>query len=160
MTGGVGADDFDFNAVAEIGNGATRDVITDFVHLTDDIDLSTIDANGAAAGNTAFSFLAAQGAAFTGVAGSCAGPAGLPTTDPYVVKATSTATAVADFQIRADRSEDADGGGFHSVGAALRAFDSCRVGAPPRTTRWVRIDKAHSEHNESAFTLIVLQNSR
>ena len=50
MTGGAGADDFDFNSVAEIGKGATRDVIRDFAHLVDDIDLSTIDANGAAPG--------------------------------------------------------------------------------------------------------------
>ena len=40
MTGGAGADDFDFNSVAEIGRGATRDIIRDFVHLIDDIDLS------------------------------------------------------------------------------------------------------------------------
>ena len=33
MTGGAGADDFDFNSVAEIGKGATRDVIRDFAHL-------------------------------------------------------------------------------------------------------------------------------
>ena len=69
MTGGTGADDFDFNSVAEIGRGATRDVIRDFVHLIDDIDLATIDANGVAAGNAAFKFLALKGAAFTGVAG-------------------------------------------------------------------------------------------
>ena len=69
MTGGAGADDFDFNKVAEIGRGATRDIIRDFVHLVDDIDLATIDANGAAAGNGAFKFLAVKGAAFTGVAG-------------------------------------------------------------------------------------------
>ena len=95
MTGGAGADDFDFNTVAEMGNGATRDVITDFAHLSDDIDLSTIDANGAAAGNTAFTFLAANGAAFTGAAGQLAGssrtrPA--PSTTAPSSKATSTAT--------------------------------------------------------------------
>ena len=68
-TGGAGADDFDFNALAELGKtAATRDVIRDFTHLSDDIDLSTIDANGAAAGH-AFTFLAAQSAAFTGAAG-------------------------------------------------------------------------------------------
>ncbi|HSQ50977.1 MAG TPA: calcium-binding protein, partial [Nitrospiraceae bacterium] len=55
MTGGAGADVFDFNAVSEMGTSATtRDRIIDFAHLTDDIDLSTIDANGGAAGNTAF----------------------------------------------------------------------------------------------------------
>ena len=68
MTGGAGADDFDFNSVAEIGKGATRDIIKDFAHLSDDIDLATIDANGAAAGNK-FSFLAVKGDLFNGVAG-------------------------------------------------------------------------------------------
>ena len=71
MTGGTGLDDFDFNLVTEMGKtAATRDVIKDFA-LGDDIDLSTIDANGAALGHT-FSFLAAKGAAFTGVAGQLA----------------------------------------------------------------------------------------
>ena len=70
LIGGVGKDKFDFNGIVEIGNGAgARDVITDFLPGTDRMDLSTIDANGAAAGNTAFSFLATKGAAFTGVAG-------------------------------------------------------------------------------------------
>jgi hypothetical protein len=69
MTGGALHDVFDFNLVSEIGNGATRDVIADFAHLIDDIDLLTIDANGAAAGNGAFAFLAAKGAAFTGAKG-------------------------------------------------------------------------------------------
>lgn len=70
MTGGSGADDFDFNSISETGmTGSTRDVITDFSSRSDDIDLSTIDANGSAAGNAAFKFLAAKGAAFTGVKG-------------------------------------------------------------------------------------------
>ncbi len=70
MTGGAGADDFDFNAVADMGKtAAIRDVIKDFVHNVDDIDLRTIDANGTAAGNGVFKFLAAEGAAFTGVKG-------------------------------------------------------------------------------------------
>jgi Ca2+-binding RTX toxin-like protein len=68
VTGGAGDDRFDFNTAAEVGTGATRDVITDFIHLHDKIDFATIDANGAAAGHT-FTFLAAKGAAFTGVAG-------------------------------------------------------------------------------------------
>ena len=63
-------DVFDFNAVKESGKTATtRDVIKDFQHLIDDIDLSTIDSNGLAAGNAAFKFLAMKGAAFTGVKG-------------------------------------------------------------------------------------------
>ena len=51
FTGGSGRDLYDFNAVAECGVGGTnRDVITDFVHLTDDIDLMGIDANSTVAG--------------------------------------------------------------------------------------------------------------
>ena len=41
FTGGGGRDLYDVNAVAESGVGATkRDVISDFLHLTDDIDLT------------------------------------------------------------------------------------------------------------------------
>jgi serralysin len=70
LIGGSGADDFDFNSIAETGKKpATRDVIADFTHNSDDIDLKTIDANGSAFGNTAFKFLNAKGAAFTGVKG-------------------------------------------------------------------------------------------
>ncbi len=70
MTGGLLRDVFDFNKTTETGKtAATRDVIKDFTHLLDDIDLSTIDANSKIAGNQSFSFLAVKGAAFTGVAG-------------------------------------------------------------------------------------------
>ncbi len=70
MTGGLGSDDFDFNAVSETGKTAsTRDIIRDFTRGLDDIDLRHIDANGGAAGDTGFKFLAAKGAAFTGVKG-------------------------------------------------------------------------------------------
>ncbi len=72
MIGGAGADDFDFNSVAEIGRGATRDIIRDFVHLVDDIDLSTIDANGAACGQCRLQLPRVKGAAFTGAAGATA----------------------------------------------------------------------------------------
>ena len=70
MTGGSDDDTFDFNAVSEMGTtAATRKIITDFVHNDDVIDLSTIDANGAGAGDTAFSFLNGNGADFTGWSG-------------------------------------------------------------------------------------------
>ena len=102
MTGGTGADDFDFNTVAEIGKGATRDVIRDFVHLSDDIDLSTIDANGAAAGHT-FSFVAAQGTAFSGAKGQVRwfqdNPAGT-VNDKTIVQGDINGDKVADFQIQ------------------------------------------------------------
>jgi large repetitive protein len=58
LTGGSGTDRFTFNAVAEGGPGA-GDVITDFVHGVDVIDLSTIDAatgGGVNNGNQAFGF--------------------------------------------------------------------------------------------------------
>jgi Ca2+-binding RTX toxin-like protein len=58
MTGGTGKDIFDFNRVAETGKTATsRDVIKDFTHLSDDINLANIDASSKAAGNNAFTFI-------------------------------------------------------------------------------------------------------
>ena len=103
MTGGAGLDDFDFNSVAEIGRGATRDVIRDFVHLVDDIDLRTIDANGAAPGNAAFKFLAAKSAAFTGLAGQLRWlqdnrPGVL--NDKTIIEGDTNGNRVADFQIQ------------------------------------------------------------
>jgi serralysin len=103
MAGGYGADDFDFNAIAETGRTAsTRDVITDFQHNYDDIDLATIDANASAAGNNAFRFLATKGAAFTGVNGqlhwyqiNAAGTAN----DKTIIEADLNGDRVADFQI-------------------------------------------------------------
>jgi Ca2+-binding RTX toxin-like protein len=56
LTGGAGSDTFDFNALSEMGlTSATWDVINDFVHGLDRIDLSTLDANAGLAGNQAFS---------------------------------------------------------------------------------------------------------
>jgi Ca2+-binding RTX toxin-like protein len=70
LMGGAGDDDFDYNAVQETGKTkSTADLLKGFQHGHDDVDLSTIDANGSMAGNGAFKFLAAEGAAFTGVRG-------------------------------------------------------------------------------------------
>jgi Ca2+-binding RTX toxin-like protein len=56
LIGGTGRDTFDFNSLSEMGiTSATRDVISDFVRGLDKIDLSTLDANAALAGNQAFS---------------------------------------------------------------------------------------------------------
>jgi Ca2+-binding RTX toxin-like protein len=61
LTGGAGADRFDFNAIAESAKTATSaDIIMDFTPA-DVIDLSTIDANGAAAGNGAFQWRGTAG---------------------------------------------------------------------------------------------------
>ncbi|MFO1046847.1 MAG: hypothetical protein U1E52_02965 [Geminicoccaceae bacterium] len=64
-TGGAGRDLYDFNAVADSKAGAsTRDVITDFAHLTDKIDVMGLDADGTVAGNQAFHWVGT--AALTG----------------------------------------------------------------------------------------------
>ncbi|MDB5562112.1 MAG: hypothetical protein JWN11_1530 [Hyphomicrobiales bacterium] len=65
MTGGGGSDHFVFNSVAEMGKTVdTRDIVTDFVHGTDKIDLSAIDANASNSGNNAFTFIAADNTVF------------------------------------------------------------------------------------------------
>jgi serralysin len=47
----------------------TRDIIVDFTPGADRLDFSAIDANTAVSGNQAFTLLALQDAAFTGVRG-------------------------------------------------------------------------------------------
>lgn len=70
LFGGAGPDRFIFVTPQDSGKTAsTRDVIGDFKHRTDHIDVSVIDANGAAPGNTAFKFQPGEGTAFTGVKG-------------------------------------------------------------------------------------------
>lgn len=59
LTGGLGADTFNFDLKSDSPKGAGRDVITDFVHLTDHIDLATIDAKKGT-GNQAFHFISKQ----------------------------------------------------------------------------------------------------
>ena len=67
LSGGADHDIFDFNFLTDSGKTATtRDVITDFKHLIDDIDLSTIDAVTGGADN-AFKFIGKS--AFSHVAG-------------------------------------------------------------------------------------------
>jgi Ca2+-binding RTX toxin-like protein len=70
LVGNAGRDVFDFDLVSHSGTtNNTRDVITDFKHLEDRIDVSTIDAKTTVAGNQRFSFLGGEGSAFTGHAG-------------------------------------------------------------------------------------------
>lgn len=64
MSGGADRDVFDFNLRTETGiTSATRDIIMDFRHLVDDIDLKSIDASTLLAGNN--SFVWRETAAFT-----------------------------------------------------------------------------------------------
>ena len=95
MFGGAGRDVFDFNAITESGKtAATRDLITDFRHLYDKIDLGTIDANVKLAGNQAFKFIAT--AAFTHHAGELNYTKYATTT---MVSGDINGDGVADFQI-------------------------------------------------------------
>ncbi len=71
LTGGAGADYFDFNAINETEDISTAwDVITDFdAGEHDRIDLSTIDANTAVAGNQAFVFVGTAAFGLTNATG-------------------------------------------------------------------------------------------
>jgi serralysin len=66
LVGGAGADVFDFNSIKDTPPGA-RDTIQDLMQGVDRIDVRTIDANTAVAGDQAFSFIAAK--SFTGQSG-------------------------------------------------------------------------------------------
>jgi Ca2+-binding RTX toxin-like protein len=55
LTGGAGADRFVYSAVAD-STLAQLDVIQDFIHAADTIDIATIDANAAKKGDQAFAF--------------------------------------------------------------------------------------------------------
>lgn len=68
MSGGAAADTFIFGSVGQIGNAlGARDIITDFLSGTDQIDLSNVDGNTTLAGMQPFTYIA--GAAFSNVAG-------------------------------------------------------------------------------------------
>ena len=66
-------------------------------NLTDDTDLSTIDANGGAAGNAAFSFLATEGAEFTGARGELRWVQQIDT-DKTIIAGDINGDTLADFQ--------------------------------------------------------------
>jgi serralysin len=89
LLGGAGADVFDFNAVNE-SLPASRDTIRDFLRGADRIDLRSIDANTALAGDQAFTFIG--GSAFSGKAGQLNFSKG-------VVSADINGDKIADFQI-------------------------------------------------------------
>lgn len=93
MTGGGGADRFRYTSVAE----TLGDIITDFTRNTDRIDLATIDANGAGAGNTAFSFIGAAAFSTTNASGQLR--AFVSNGDTFIQGSTN-ADNVAEFEIR------------------------------------------------------------
>ncbi len=95
FSGGSDRDLYDFNAVADSEAGAaTRDVITDFDHLVDKIDLSGIDADAAVAGNQVFRWVGTS--ALTGP-----GEVGFFTSGGItVIRASTDADAAAEFEIQ------------------------------------------------------------
>ena len=99
MSGKLGTDTFDFNAITESTPDTKHDVITDFAHTLDKIDLSTIDADITTSGNGAFNFLAVAGTALTKAGDlhffTAATAAGTST----FVEGDVTGDGVADFQI-------------------------------------------------------------
>jgi Ca2+-binding RTX toxin-like protein len=93
-TGGGGLDRIKIGALGESGTTfATRDVINTFAH-GDKIDLSAIDANGAAAGNQGFSFVAN----FTHAAGQLQWDKTGPTA--FLITGDVNGDAVADFSLQ------------------------------------------------------------
>jgi D-alanyl-D-alanine carboxypeptidase len=101
LTGGAGRDVFDFDSVCESGKtDSTRDVITDFAHRQDKIDLSGIDANSQRRGDQHFNFIG--DAAFSGKSGQLhfylldeAGTA----SDRTIIEGDINGDLKADFQI-------------------------------------------------------------
>ena len=98
LTGGTGSDTFDFNALNETGlTNTTWDVITDFVHGTDKLDLATLDADAAFAGDQAFT-APVLGGTFSGVFAS---PGDLYfDTTAHVLYGNTDADTAAEFAIQ------------------------------------------------------------
>ena len=96
MTGGAGRDTFDFDvATHSVTGAATRDIITDFQHLADRIDVSTIDASTKYSGNNTFTLLTKSGALFTGKGAELRFTSGSTT----VIEGDVNGDKRADFQI-------------------------------------------------------------
>ncbi|WDR06243.1 M10 family metallopeptidase C-terminal domain-containing protein [Devosia rhodophyticola] len=73
MTGGSGSDIFQFKSLSDMGSTSrSRDVIRDFEHGQDKIDLSALDANSTVSGNQEFAFLAQDDQLFNRKAGELA----------------------------------------------------------------------------------------
>jgi Ca2+-binding RTX toxin-like protein len=99
LLGGAGKDKFDWNSTAEIGIGASGDVILDFTQGSDKIDLSGIDAKSSTSTGDAFTFIGA--AAFSGAAGQLRFQEYESSSGDYtIVQGDTNGDQVADFEIR------------------------------------------------------------
>lgn len=94
LTGGGGADYFVYTKLTDSVAGTKADVINDFVHGTDKIDLHLLDADSVTAGTQHFNFIG--GAAFSHVAGQLHVVAGATTT---TLEGDVNGDGLADFQI-------------------------------------------------------------
>ncbi len=90
MGGGSGVDTFLYRLATEAPVATAHDVITDFTHGTDLIDLRQLDAKDDVAGDQAFTFIG--GGAFTGVGGQLRYSNG-------IIYGEMTGDTTADFQI-------------------------------------------------------------
>ncbi|PDT07501.1 MULTISPECIES: right-handed parallel beta-helix repeat-containing protein [unclassified Rhizobium] len=97
MSGGTSSDTFAFKTATETGSGWARDIITDFQHGTDKIDVSAIDANGSAQGDATFHFQAQENALFDKKAGALAWHY---QDDATVIQADLNGDGVHDFEIQ------------------------------------------------------------
>ncbi len=101
QTGGPGRDRFDYNFLTDTGKTtASRDVITDFQHGADRIDLYSLDANWKTAGNGKFIWIGLTG--FTRQAGELHAVsinAAGTSNDKTIVEGDINGDARADFQI-------------------------------------------------------------
>lgn len=96
LTGGNGADDFQFSAKTDIGRGGTRETITDFTHLSDQIDLSAFMTGGSFIGSAAFS--AVQQVRYTAATGLLEGDVdGNGTTDWALLLINKPVLTAVDF---------------------------------------------------------------
>lgn len=94
LYGGAGADQFVFNSMSEMGVGALRDLIGDFLGSAGDkVNLSALDADTATAANDTFSFIGSSAFSETNAAGQ------LRFADSVLYGSTDT-DAAAEFEIQ------------------------------------------------------------
>lgn len=97
MTGNAGSDIFYFDEVYDSAASASRDVITDFVHGTDKINLRYIDAKPLVDGEQAFTF--SSGAGFTDFTSIGTGKLYYDTTS-HILYGNNDGDVLADFSIQ------------------------------------------------------------
>ena len=93
MVGGTGEDEFRFLSAANSGIGKNRDVIQDFVHGIDQINLKKVDGNAGENGNQKLKYIGSN---------SFSGEAGEFRTTAHVLSADLDGDGSADFQLKVD----------------------------------------------------------